>query len=330
MRLDGLSICVTGGMGFVGSQTAKCLQKMGAYVIVVDRRYVDGREKFCDKFIQGDYADDVVLSQLEEHQCHGFVHCAGSSLVGPSMTNPSEYYNNNVIKTIKLLDNLTEWSIKPFMVFSSSAAVYGDPFNIPIKEDTIKFPINPYGMTKLMIENILYDYSSAYGIKSHSLRYFNACGADVWEHDLGPEELDTHLIPKIFEAFHNDHPFTLYGADYNTTDGTCVRDYIHVCDLALAHGTSCKALAGGAMTDSYNLGTSNGYSNLQIIEEFRRLVGPIKIYTDERRPGDPDILVADASRYENEFNWKASYSDISTIISSTNEYYKLTQTNFDK
>jgi len=321
MRLEGMSIVVTGGMGFVGSHTVKSLRSMGAYVITLDRRLVEGREKLCNKFIQGDYGSKEVLDQLHEHRPHGIVHCAGSSLVGPSIKDPSDYYNNNVANTLTMLDHIKEWQWKPFIVFSSSAAVYGDPIGTPIDEDTPKYPISPYGRSKLMIEELLNDYSVAYGIRSHSLRYFNACGADVWDHELGPEAFDTHLIPQMFSAICNDHPFTLYGTDYDTPDGTCIRDYIHVCDLALAHGTSCEALQQGAETGSYNLGTNQGYSNLEIINRFGELVANLKVFNDVRRPGDPDRLIADANLYQSKFNWKPNFSTIDSIISSTNEYY---------
>ncbi len=310
-------------MGFVGSHTAKSLRAMGATVIGVDNRVVGDRAKFCDAFLEGDYADPEILSKLNQHNVSGFVHCAGSSLVGPSMKNPSQYYNNNVVKTIQMLDRLRNWMIKPWIVFSSSAAVYGIPQEVPIPEMSPMSPISPYGQSKLMIEKILFDYSEAYQLRSFSLRYFNACGADVWDNELGPEDGDTHLIPRIFEAYHEGRPFTLYGTDYDTNDGTCIRDYIHVCDLALAHGTACRALLSGAKTNFYNLGTSRGTSNQEIIDKFKFIVGDLQVIEEPRRPGDPDCLVADATRFMKDTGFVPQFSDMETIIKSTDQYYQI-------
>jgi UDP-glucose 4-epimerase len=320
MRFEGMKICVTGGMGFVGSHTAKSLRAMGAYVVVVDQRYTGIPESFYDEFIRSDYADDATLRHLNDIGIQGFVHCAGSSLVGPSMTQPSDYYNNNVKKNIEFLDFLaSSWSgIKPWIVFSSSAATYGNPVSVPIKEDDLQKPINPYGETKLIMEHMLRDYSAAYGIRSFSLRYFNACGADYWGQEWGPEKGDTHLIPRLFEM----DPFTLFGTDYATEDGTCVRDYIHVSDLALAHATSCQALSEGAATDYFNLGTNTGYSNQQVIDKYHEIAGPKQILKQGRREGDPDELVADGTKFQERFNWKPYFSDLNTIVNDTMKWYK--------
>ena len=320
MRFEGMKICVTGGMGFVGAHTAKSLKAMGAYVVVVDRRYTGIPESFYDEFVRSDFADPATLRHLNELGVQGFVHCAGSSLVGPSMTNPSDYYNNNVAKNIKFLDYLaTDWLYtKPWIVFSSSAATYGNPASVPIFEDDSQKPINPYGETKLIMEHLLRDYSAAYGIRSFSLRYFNACGADYWGQEWGPEKGDTHLIPRLFEM----DPFTLFGTDYATHDGTCVRDYIHVSDLALAHATACNALSEGAATDYFNLGTGKGYSNQRVIDVYHEIVGPKQILKQERRAGDPDELVADGTKFQERFNWKPYFSDLNTIVNDTMKWYE--------
>jgi UDP-glucose 4-epimerase len=317
MDLKGLTICVTGGAGFVGSHTAKTLKAAGARVIVLDRRRLPLPDTIYDQFLHDDFAEERVLDYLQGMNVDGFVHCAGTSLVGPSIKNPSEYYNNNVLKNIQLLDHLKEWKIKPFIVFSSSAATYGNPVNIPIQETDPQIPINPYGESKLVMEHLLRDYGNAYGIRSLSLRYFNACGADVWGSELGPEEGDTHIIPRLF----TDSPFCLFGDDYSTPDGTCVRDYIHVSDLAIAHGKACLALSDGHESGCYNLGTNKGYSNQELVEAYRKHVGDLTVLTGPRREGDPDELVADASAFMKEFHWKPAFSDLETIIKSTADWY---------
>jgi len=317
MDLEGLSICVTGGAGFVGSHTAKTLKAAGARVIILDRRRLPLPDSVYDQFLHDDFAEEKVLDYLQGMNIDGFVHCAGTSLVGPSVKNPSEYYNNNVLKNIQFLDHLKEWKRKPFVVFSSSAATYGNPVNIPIKETDPQVPINPYGESKLIMEHLLRDYGNAYNIRSFSLRYFNACGADVWGSELGPEDGDTHIIPRLF----TDNPFHLFGDDYNTPDGTCVRDYIHVSDLAIAHGKACLALSEGYKSGCYNLGTNVGYSNHELIKAYRKHVGDLTVLTGPRREGDPDELVADATAFMKEFHWKPAYSDLETIIKSTADWY---------
>jgi len=329
MRLDGLKIVVTGGMGYVGSHTCKVLHKAGAYVISVDNRHVEQNIVKGVEYITNDYGDPDLWDALcvdEENikkygTLDGVVHCAGTSLVGPSVLDPSEYYNNNVVKTIQMLDQLRKLKHTPFVVFSSSAAVYGNADNCAamIQETDPTVPCNPYGSTKMMIELILEDYDKAYDLRSYCFRYFNAAGADVWDNELGPEPNDTHIIPRIFEAYQNDTVFKLFGSDYDTPDGTCVRDYIHVCDLALAHLKACVDLSEGQSSAVFNLGTNDGYSNQQIIDIFEDIVGKVDVLVKSRREGDPDSLVADASLYYN--STQPQFSDMKTIIESFNDYY---------
>jgi len=321
VRLDNYTICVTGGLGYIGSHTAKVLKSAGANVIVVDRREVPQNKVEGTTYIKGDYGNPLILERLKNLNINGIVHCAGTSLVGPSLEDPSEYYYNNVVKTIKMLDAFNYLGMKPFIVFSSSAAVYGDN-NCLITEGAYLDPINPYGNTKMMIEKILADYSNAYGFKYFAYRYFNAAGADPWSSDLGPEENDTHIIPRIFEAYQQKKPFHLYGRDYNTADGTCVRDYIHVADLALAHLRGCIELGAGSESKVYNLGTGTGYSNQEIIDAFIDEVGAVDITVEDRREGDPDSLVADASLIQEELNWRAEFSDLNTIIKTFKDFYE--------
>ena len=321
MRLDNTTIVVTGGMGYVGSHTAKCLKAAGAQVIVVDNRHVEQNILKGVEYMVGDYSD-LEMWQSLRNKVDGIIHCAGTSLVGPSVQDPSLYYNNNVAKTISMLDTIKDWSSKPFIVFSSSAAVYGNATDNSITEKSLVNPMNPYGNTKMMIERILTDYEMAYGIKSFCYRYFNAAGADIWGTELGPEPDDTHLIPKIFDAYYNKKTFTIYGRDYNTSDGTCVRDYIHVCDLALAHLRACTELVNGSDSKIYNLGTNHGYSNTSVLNTFKQVVGDVKVNFGARREGDPDRLVASPSLIKHELNWKPQFSDMRTIMSSMRKYYE--------
>jgi len=332
MELKGLTIAVTGSNGFIGSHTAKLLMEHGAFVIGVDRR----SGPMNSHTVRGEYNDEQIIADLELHEVDGIVHCAGTSLVGPSVMNPSLYYNNNVAKTISMLDQIRKWNNLPFVVFSSSAAVYGNPefsfsdTNQPLTERDPKKPCNPYGRTKLMIEDILADYSKAYGIDSFSLRYFNACGAHG---GLGPEKGDTHLIPQIFQAYYEKRTFKMFGDDYFTEDGTCIRDYIHVQDLARAHMVSVAALAYGhdgvdtTGASVYNLGTGIGLSNMQILNEFERLMcytGPKKGLDwcwAPRREGDPDFLVAHGGKFCIDFDFHTEFSDLQTIMESTKEFY---------
>ena len=322
--LEGKKICVTGGAGFIGSHTAKTLHKAGAQVFVLDHRYTKAGGMYADCFCKEDYSDTDTLDFLQRRNIDGFVHCAGSSLVGPSIKDPGQYYDNNVGKTVKFLEHLSQWKIKPFVVFSSSAATYGIPKSVPIKETDSKEPISPYGQSKLMIERILQDFNTAYKIRYFAYRYFNACGADTYDHELGPEPDDTHIIPKIFEAYQNNRAFQMFGTDYNTPDGTCVRDYIHVTDLALAHALACEQLINGSTSKIYNLGTNTGYSNQQLIDAFKKHVDDIDVAEAERRIGDPDELIADASLIKQELGWEAQYSDIDTIVEDTKLFYEKT------
>ena len=321
MRLENLHIVVTGGMGYVGSHVAKTLKATGATVSIVDRRYNAHIMKYCDHFTLAEYDNKEVLDHYCTMGVHGFVHCAGTSLVGPSVLDPSEYYNNNVVKTVHFLDRIRKWPNKPFVVFSSSAAVYGTPDISPIDENALLLPISPYGRTKLMIEQILSDYHTAYGLRSVALRYFNAAGADVWDASLGPEPNDTHLIPKMFEASINGNKFVVNGNTFDTPDGTCVRDYVHVSDLALAHATACDKLLTNDVCWRINLGTQNGISNKQMVDMFKDVVGNIEVDNGPAREGDPAKLVASNSLASKLLNWSPVYSDVETLITSTKKWY---------
>jgi UDP-glucose 4-epimerase len=321
---------VTGGAGYIGSHMTKMLVNSGHEVITLDNLSTGFRElaKY-GKLIVGDLTDENLLDGLfSKHQFDGVMHFAATSLVGESMTDPSKYYRNNVSNTINLLDAMVRHNVKSF-VFSSSAAVYGKPNSDLIDEDHTKVPINPYGSTKLMIERILQDYASAYGLNSISLRYFNACGADP-EGELGEcHDPETHLIPLVLQAASNRREsITVFGRDYATDDGTCVRDYIHINDLCSAHALALNKLFTsndiGAL--AFNLGNSSGFSVRQVIDVVQEVVGregySVTVIDGNRREGDPDMLVADAAKAKSELGWAPSYTDLETIISQAWEWEK--------
>jgi UDP-glucose-4-epimerase GalE len=256
-------VVVTGGCGYIGSHIAKALKLQGYYVIIVDNVRRDHTLKYSDNFVIADYASEDTYTMLLKEQPDAIVHCAGTSLVGPSVLNPAEYYHNNVEKTIQFLSFIRVLPKTPSIVFSSSAAVYGNPQFGLITEKNPFAPMSPYGQTKAIIEQILSDFNTAYNIPYVALRYFNACGADL-DAELGQEPGATHIIARILEARINNTEFVLYGKDYNTKDGTCVRDYIHVVDLAEAHILAIKYLLNGGESIAMNLGTGSGISNRQI------------------------------------------------------------------
>jgi UDP-glucose 4-epimerase len=317
-----MKILVTGGAGYIGSHMAKMLVNLGHDVIILDNLSTGFRElaKYGE-LVAGDLANKEMLDELfSMYQFDGVVHFAAASLVGESMTNPAKYYRNNVSNTINLLDAMVKYNVKSF-VFSSSAAVYGEPNSDLIDEEHIKDPINPYGSTKLMIECILQDYVSAYGLNSVSLRYFNACGADP-EGELGEcHDPETHLIPLILQAASGRREsITVFGRDYATDDGTCVRDYIHINDLCSAHALALNKLTEsndcGAL--SYNLGNSSGFSVQQVIDVVQTVVSKdgcsVTVVDGDRRMGDPSTLVADATNAKVELDWQPEYDELETIV----------------
>jgi len=274
------------------------------------------------ELVVGDLADESLLEDLfSKYQFDGVMHFAAASLVGESMVNPAKYYRNNVSNTINLLDAMIKHEVKCF-VFSSSAAVYGEPNSDLIDEEHAKDPINPYGSTKLMIERILSDYASAYGLNSISLRYFNACGADP-EGELGEcHDPETHLIPLILQAASGRREsITVFGRDYATDDGTCVRDYVHINDLCTAHALALDKLtsSNNAGALSYNLGNSSGFSVQQVIDVVQTVVSKdgysVTVVDGERRAGDPAALVANAAKAKSELGWQPEYDDLEVIVS---------------
>ena len=291
-----MNVIVTGSAGYIGGQTALLLKDAGHEVYGIDRRHPPKHLLgVCDGFLLQDFASDVALSWIIQKQPNAIIHCAGTSLVGPSITDPAEYYNNNVAKTLKLLDIMKQSMPRCRFVFSSSAATYGEPIMNSIHEVDPKEPVSPYGESKLMIDMMLESYHRAYGLDYVSFRYFNACGADP-QGRHGQEPGATHLIAKFLEAARDDGTFTIYGDDYPTADGTCVRDYVHVDDIARAHALALyyKIPAG-----VYNLGSNQGTSVKQVIEQAKTITGKMPfVSTEARRAGDPPVLTASAAKFE--------------------------------
>ena len=289
-------IIVTGVAGYIGGQTALLLKDAGHEVYGIDRRQPPSHlQGVCDKFLFQDFASDVALSWIISKQPDAIIHCAGTSLVGPSMQDPSEYYNNNVAKTLKLLDVVRRSLPRCRFVFSSSAATYGEPILGSCNEVDPCDPVSPYGQSKLMIDMILESYRVAYSLDYVSFRYFNACGADP-QGRHGQEPGATHLIARYLEATRDDGQFKIYGDDYPTADGTCVRDYVHVEDIARAHAL---ALHHKIPAGVYNLGSNSGTSVKQVMEQARTIIGKMpNIGTEARREGDPAVLTANPVKFD--------------------------------
>lgn len=317
------TILIVGGAGYIGSHMVKMLAKDGHRVIVLDNLSTGFAEaaRFGEKLIVGDLADEALLDQLfTDHQFHGVMHFAAASLVGESMTNPSKYYRNNVSNTLNLLDAMVKHSVK-HLVFSSTAAIFGEPEYTPIDEDHPKNPINSYGASKLMIERMLEDYAAAYGLNSVSLRYFNACGADP-EGELGERhDPETHLIPLVLQAASGRREsISIFGTDYPTPDGTCVRDYIHIVDLCDAHLKGMGAMLRGQLSgaQAFNLGNGEGFSVREVIQCASDVVAAddkqITLLEQARRAGDPAILVATSKRANAVLSWYPAHPALEGMI----------------
>ena len=289
------TIVVTGVAGYIGGQVALQLKNARHTVIGIDRRPLQTHQlgQF-DRFVQADFDSNESYRLLLDAQPDAIVHCAGTSLVGPSIAHPGDYYNNNVAKTMHLLNFIVQALPKIRFIFSSSAAVYGEPIMPPCHEVDPREPVSPYGESKLMVEMMLNSYHQAYNLDYVAFRYFNACGADMQARH-GQEPGATHIIARVLESLRDDTPFTLYGTDYPTEDGTCVRDYVHVQDIADAH---VSALYDNLASGVYNLGTNQGTSNAEIIKAATRITGrQLKVVVGKKRVGDPAVLTASADKF---------------------------------
>jgi UDP-glucose 4-epimerase len=319
------TILVVGGAGYIGSHMVLDLLRAGYPVVTLDNLFRGHRDLVPGgEFVAGDIGNpDDVSRVFREHSIKAVMHFAAHSLVGESVEKPLLYYRNNVSNTLTLLEAMQEANIRHF-IFSSSAAVYGEPQQTPITEDHPCAPENPYGATKLAVERILHDVSQASGMTYSVLRYFNAAGADA-SGMIGERHLpETHLIPLVLQVATGEREsISIFGEDYPTPDGTCLRDYIHVSDLTRAHLLTLEALLSGSDNTTYNLGNSTGYSVREIIETARGITGhAIPAVAASRRKGDPAVLIADSSRIRKQLGWRPRYENISDIIQSAWEWHR--------
>ena len=312
-----MHVLVVGGAGYIGSHMVKLLCQRGFEVTVLDNLSAGHRDAVKGgRFVLGDLGERDLLDELfQTSHFDGVLHFASHIQVGESVREPAKYYLNNVFKTQYLLDAMIAHRVKHF-IFSSTAAIFGEPLRIPIDENHPKNPINPYGRSKWIVEQMLSDYEVAYGLKAICLRYFNAAGADP-DGELGERhEPETHLIPLVLQAAAGRRPhITVFGTNYDIPDGTCIRDYIHVSDLCEAHLLALQRLWDGANGTAFNLGNGNGFSVKEVIDIARTVTGrEIPVIYDAQRSGDPARLVADCGRARVELGWKPRYTDLRDIV----------------
>ena len=328
-----MAILVAGGAGYIGSHMVKDLVEHGQEVVVADNLSTGHRDAINPKakFYEGDIRDRKFLDKIFDNEdIEGVVHFAAFSIVPESMSKPLKYFDNNTGGMITLLEAMRDHNIK-YIVFSSTAATYGVPEHMPIKETDPQNPINPYGLSKLMMEKMMHWADKAYGIKFVALRYFNVAGAapdGTIGEDHGPE---THLVPIILQVAQGKRKeLSIFGDDYNTPDGTNVRDYVQVMDLADAHILAIKYLEAGNESNAFNLGSSTGFSNKQILEAAREVTGePIPAKIAPRRPGDPDSLVAASDKARNVLGWDPKYDDVHDIIATAWKWHSTHPKGYD-
>lgn len=318
------TILITGGAGYIGSHVNKLLSENGYKTVVLDNL-----SRGHDQFVKWGILEKIDLANIDEieamfkkHNIGAVVHFAALIEVGESVINPQNFYLNNLRNTLNLLEVCKKFNVDKF-IFSSTAAVYGMPKYIPIDEIHPKFPVSPYGRAKLMVEEILKDYSEAYQFNYVALRYFNASGASQ-EGDIGEwHEPESHLIPLVFDAASGKRQdIKIFGTDYDTEDGTCVRDYIHVLDLAEAHILALKYLLNGGKSDCFNLGNGKGYSVRQVIDMVKKVTGKeFSVTESDRRAGDPSVLIASSKKINEKLSWKPKYG-LEEIVKSAWEWYR--------
>jgi UDP-glucose 4-epimerase len=313
-----MNVLVTGGAGYVGSTCSAQLMEAGHRVVIVDDLSTGHAEAVPAgaHFIESDFGDiDLIRDLVKRFSIDAVMHFAGETLVGKSMTDPQVYFQVNVVKALAFLDTLLACGVKRF-VFSSSAAIYGEPQSIPIVENHPARPVNAYGESKLMFERILDWYGRAYQLDYAALRYFNAAGANgIYGEDHDPE---THLLPRLLHSLrHAEDEFVIYGDDYPTRDGTCIRDYVHVLDIAQAHIRALEAIATGGRSGAYNIGTSHGHSVREVLQAVEEVTGiAVRHRIGPKRAGDPAVLVASNEKLIRELGWRAQYSQLQHIIRS--------------
>lgn len=313
-----MKILVVGGAGYIGSHMVKVLNDSGDHqVITFDNLSSGFRDAVLGgEFVQGDLADILAIDKVfQQYQPDAVMHFASYIQVGESVQHPDKYYLNNFTNTLNLLNSMVKHDVKNF-IFSSTAAVFGEPEYVPIDEAHPKVPLNPYGRSKWMVEQVLADYERAYGLKSVCLRYFNAAGADPSALLGERHEPETHLIPLVLQAISGRRPhISVFGRDYDTPDGTCIRDYIHIVDLCSAHLLALKQLTADGVSKRFNLGNGAGFSVQEVISVAEQVTGKkVKVIDAPRRDGDPARLVADATLAKNTLGWTPVYADLATII----------------
>ncbi len=325
---DRPTILVTGGAGYIGSHAVLALQNQGYPVVILDN-LVYGHRDLVETVLQvplvvGDISDRILLDRLfQDYPIGAVMHFSAYAYVGESVTDPAKYYRNNVMGTLTLLEAMVAAGISRF-VFSSTCATYGVPQAIPLTEDHPQAPINPYGHSKLMVEQILRDFEGAYGLKSVIFRYFNAAGADP-QGRLGEDhQPETHLIPLVLQtALGQRSAITIFGTDYDTPDGTCLRDYIHVTDLAQAHLLGLEYLLAGGETNTFNLGNGNGFSVRQVIDSARFITNHgIPVVESDRRPGDPPALVGSSAKAQAILGWLPQYADLNLMVTHAWQWHQ--------
>ncbi len=329
-----MSILVLGGAGYIGSHTALELVRAGERVVVADNLSTGHIQAVPEgaKFYKGDLHDKSFLDSIfENEQIDAVIHFAAYSLVGESVTNPLKYYDNNLCGTKVLLSSMVEHRIDK-IVFSSTAATYGEPENIPILETDRTLPTNPYGETKLAMEKMFYWTANAHGMRYVSLRYFNACGADKSGHIGEAHNPESHLIPLILQVPNGKRDsISIFGTDYDTPDGTCIRDYIHVTDLAQAHILAVQYLRNGNKSDIFNLGNGVGYSVREVIETARKVTGhSIPAVEADKRAGDPARLVASSEKARKVLGWDPKHASLEEIIADAWNWHKTHPNGFEE
>lgn len=323
-----MKILVTGAAGYIGSFMVKRLLEDQFEVAAIDS-LERGHEEALDARVtlkKGDINDDVFLENVfKDEKIDAIIHFAGYISMEESMRLPEMYFKNNTFTTLMLLEKAVKFSVNK-VIFSSTAGVYGNPVKVPISEDHPKNPENPYGESKLMVENILKWFQRIHGVNYIALRYFNACGASL-DGEMGEaHDPETHIIPKAIEAVMTGAPFQLFGEDYKTRDGTCVRDYVHVLDLVDAHVLALKKLDSEPGGYAYNVGTGKGFSNKEVVEMIKKVSGvDFEVVIKERRPGDADELVADPTRINTELKFQPKHSDLETIVATAWKWHNKKQ-----
>jgi UDP-glucose 4-epimerase len=311
-----MKVLVVGGAGYIGSHMVKMLGQLGDQVTTLDDLSSGHRDAvLCGEFIHGHCGDRALLDRVLSQGFDAVMHFASFIQVGESVQHPDKYYANNLVHTLTLIDAMRAHGVNNF-IFSSTAATFGEPLRTPIDEQHPQNPINPYGRSKWMVEQVLADYERAYGFASVSLRYFNAAGADP-EGQLGERhEPETHLIPLVLQAASGRRPhISVFGRDYDTPDGTCIRDYVHIQDLCSAHRLGLQSLMKGGGCQAYNLGNGNGFSVQEVIDTAQKVTGrKVPVLDAPRRSGDPARLVADARLAREKLGWQPQFADLSTII----------------